>query len=184
MITWIVRYAILYAIPLAIGGALSAGGFSAWLAGWTDYKSAILMVIVIGVVLYAITTNSVIGRVAAALVIVAACYIKGRIDEGLKTEARLEAQAASIHAAYKEATDAERARQASEAEAASQRAEAAKTEWEAERLRLRAELKQLSKGALDDKDAARDAFSVDAINRLNRLRFDRKPSGPRSLLKE
>lgn len=168
-------------LPLILFGGLSLGGAGAWLAGWTDYKSAILLVVTIAGVAYALSTNSVIGKAIAVVIVVVAAYVKGRIDEGLQTEALLEKQAKEIHQTYKDATDAEVARQAAAAEEARKAAEAEKLVWQAERDKLRQALKDLEKGAIDDPDAMRDAFSADAIKRLNQLRFERKPAAPRRL---
>lgn len=172
------------AVPVLISLALGGGGLAAWGFDWTDYKTAILGVVVIGASIFLIyvmvTTQSQVIRAGAGLVLVVLLvvsgYYKGRIDEALLTDEKVLAAEIAVHKQYRAATNAELARVAKAKAEAEAQGEAVRVTWTTERDRLRAELKRLQQEAANATNAKRPAFDLPARKRLNCLR--RKPGTP------
>lgn len=170
------------------GLLLGVGGLSAWWFEWTDWKTVILLIIAIGLIGQLAITQSPWARFAIALVVAGTCYVKGRIDEGLEMDKQLAIQKQAhkleveqIHLTYKQATDAEVRRQAEALQRSREEAERAQGTWETERQQLFDRMERLRKEAADDKSANRPALSADAVNRLNRLRHERRPRAGRGV---
>lgn len=168
-----------YAAPILISLALGSGGLGAWWFDWTDYKSAILITVAAGLVIYFLTSKSELGKIAAAAVICVACYFKGRIDESWQTQAAIDNAVAVTHDEYKEAKDQEQARIAAINREAEQKAAIDRLTWAAERAKLRSELKLLQEEAERDKNASRSSLSIDAIDRINSTGLRHKRAGAR-----
>lgn len=186
--SFLLRFLPAALLPWVLPGLLSllvgGGGLGAWAFNLTDWKTAGLLVGAVGLSLVLFWTQSPIARIAIAIVIAATLYLKGRIDENIRGEAELaalkkqhEENVTTIHKTYADASKVEEARQEAANTEARKRADEAKVTFDEERKGLRAELQRLKGEAANDKDAKRPAFSLDAIDRLNRLRHVPRSGG-------
>lgn len=178
MIRWIIGLVAPNLLRVALGGVLFGGSVSSWLLGWTDWKTAGLFLVCCVLIGLLTTTPSKTTRLMIAVVLGAALYIKGRIDEGLphdKEIAELEEShnkaIASLHEQYKTSSEYEEARQARVHQEALQRADNIKAEFDSVKQRLRAELDKLKSEAANATDTAPVLDATD-IAALNRLRYD------------
>lgn len=165
--------------PTLIGLALTGGGTAAILGGWTDHKTAILLVIVAGLCIAVYSTEAKWARTVILAIICVTLYIKGRIDEQVLAEdlaaaAKImhENTVKGIHDQYRKAAAAEQARQERVNQEASSAAAVAKAEWDAERLRMQMALKQLQEEAARDPKANDQSLSADAVARIDKLRHN------------
>jgi len=187
-VTFLLRFLPAAILPWVLPGLLSlligGGGLGAWAFDLTDWKTAGLLVVAIGLSVTLLWTQSSWARIAIAIVVAGVLYLKGRIDEGISKDLEIatvkkqhEQTVATIHKTYADASEAEKARQETANSEARKRAEEATLVFTEERKSLRAELQRLKTEAANDKEAKRPAFSLDAIDRLNRLRHAPKSGG-------
>lgn len=170
-VTWIV--------PALLGMVLVSGGSAVYLSGWTDHKTAILLVVVAALCIAVYTTEAKWARTVILVIICGTLYIKGRIDEQVLQEDLAAAAKImhdntikDIHTGYRTATDAERKRQERVNQEADSAAAVTKAEWDAERLRMRTLLEQAQKEAANDPKANDQSLSVDAVKRIDKLRHN------------
>jgi len=169
--------AIPWLLPGLVAALLGSGGLAAWAFDLTDWKTAILLVISLGLVAQLSMTQSPWARTAIAIVVAGTCYIKGHIDGTIELEQKVQAAVTAVKTQVAAASKAEQERQEAVNKEALERAETEKGELTDERDRLKAELKTIKEEAANDTDANRDALSPAAVERLNRLRHERRPSG-------
>lgn len=173
--------------PALLGAALTGGGGAIWLSGWTDHKTAILLVVVAALCIAVYTTEAKWARTVILVIICGTLYIKGRIDEQVLQEALMNAAkemhertVSGIHQGYRTAAAAEQARQERVNQEASTAAAVEKAEWDAERLRLRMALEQAQKEAANDPKANDQSLSADAVKRIDQLRHNPRAKRKRS----
>jgi len=165
-------------LPSLVAALIGGGGLAAWGFNLTDWKTAILLVISLGMVAQLAMTNSPWARTIIAIIVAGTCYIKGHIDGNLEVEQRIQAAVTAIKTEVENTSKAEIARQEAINTLAKEQAKVEKTELIDERDRLKAELKTIKEEAANDPTANQPALSSDAVERVNRLRHERKPSGP------
>jgi len=165
-------------LPGLVAVLLGGGGITAWAFNLTDWKTAILLVIALGMVAQLSTTQSPWARTAIAIIVAGTCYIKGYIDGNLEVEQKVQAAVSIVKTEVENASKQEIARQEAANILAKEQAEVEKTELTGERDRLRAELKTIQEEAANDPTANQPALGPDAVERVNRLRHERRPSGP------
>jgi cytochrome c556 len=165
-----------FLLPLSLVALTGVGVAASWWFDLADWQTALIFGAALASCIYMATSNSVIAKFVIPVILFVAGYLKGGHDMDVKLTAQHKIEIAAIHQKYKDATDAEVERQNQVNKEASERAEEAKKTWEAERIKLRGDLKQLSEEAARDKSAERPGLGPDAIDRINRLRWQRKPS--------
>jgi len=178
----LVRFGLGAIVPWLLPGLVAAliggGGLAAWGFNLTDWKTAILLVISLGMVAQLSMTQSPWARTIIAIVVAGTCYIKGHIDGTIEVEQRIQAAVTAIKNEVAAKTKEEQDRQDKVNLLAKEQAEAEKTELTSERDRLKAELKTIQEEAANDPTANQPALGPDAVERVNRLRHERRPSGP------
>lgn len=166
-------------ITMALGSLVVGGGAAAWFVGWTDWKTAGLLVLCLVLVGLLFTSESKAARVLIALVVGVTLYAKGRIDEGLTHDNTLEALAkahqveiATLRGNHAQALKTERERQETEGQKALLAAAEAKESFTQAKAQLKLELDRIKEGAKHATDADYLVFNADDIADLNRLRYD------------
>lgn len=166
-----------YILPGLLVLVAGGGGFTLWWMEWFTWQTFVTVSVAAGLVVF-LAFQQTISSYVLIVLIVAGLYIKARFDENAVLQVEItalkEAHALKLRA-IEDASEKEITRQIrinadalEKASKAKQVFDAEKEDWRQEKLRIIEEAKR-------DKDAERPAFSADAVDRLNRLRFQRKP---------
>lgn len=178
-------YVVPWLLPAAIGLLVGGGGLASWWNELSDNKTILLGMVtaaaIAGLIYVAVTIENQLVKTGAillmALVLIVAAYYKGRIDEELLTDMKVEEAVEAVHARYRTETEAEKKRVEEINRQAREAGEQQRNEFRQEQARMRAELEAAKKEAADAKNAKRPSLDVDARKRLNRLRHN--PRAPR-----
>lgn len=171
-------FLIPFIVPIGLGLLFGTGSGMAWLFDWTDYKSSILLAATgtaLGYMLFLELTGSKspLMRLAMAIILAGACYLKGGIDEGLKTQKKILAAVSQTHETYKKAYNAETERLKRIEVEMVQQAEVDKRLLGQEKYRLRAELIKIKEEAAASATSKERSILIESVDRLNRLRHDK-----------
>lgn len=159
-------------LPVLLAGGVALGGFGLnWWLEFTDWKTAAIFAGALIACVYVVQTDKPWARLAVVGIIGVAMYLKGGVDKEADLTVKHEAEVALIHKTVKDAADAERARQRQANAQALAEAAKQKEEQDVEMQRLQSLVDSLTSEASKDANADRPALGLEAVKRLNRLRF-------------
>lgn len=172
--------ALLPAIPVwlsgwvlngAIAGVISLLAFGAnWWFDITDLPTAAIFIAAVASCALIAQTKSPWARFAIAAIIAVAAYLKAAHDTSERLTKLCEEQKTAIHAEYKRASDAERARQQKVNDELQAKGEAERQAHLDQIASLKTKVETLTKEASNDANAKRKCLGVDSVKRLNKLR--------------
>ncbi len=149
---------------------LGVFGIANWHYGWTDWQTALIFGGALAACLYVTQSNSVMAKLFIPAILATAGYMKGHHDGVAAENVRRVAEIAALKKSVQDETTKETIRQDAVNEEAQELAKTMLEEYKAQKLREQQEFDKANQEATNDPQADRPALSIDAVQRLNRLR--------------